>query len=133
MAMMEWNDALKVGHSAIDREHQKLVALINALGDAMEEGKGKDVCGGVLDELISYTKTHFAMEEQLMSMHNYVATSQHKAEHAKLIQDVVAFQSEFKAGTSIISVSLLNFLMKWLSHHILKSDKALAQAIPHSR
>lgn len=131
MAMMEWSDALKVGHSAIDRDHQKLVGLINELSDAMEDGKGRDVCGRVLDELISYTKTHFAMEEQLMSAHHYAATSQHRAEHAKLVREVVAFQADFKAGTTILSVALLHFLMEWLTHHILASDKALAQAIPH--
>jgi len=131
MAMMEWKDALKVGHGAIDRDHQRLVGLINELGDAMSAGKGKDVCGNVLDELIGYTKTHFAMEEQLMAVHHYAATSGHKAEHAKLVQDVVAFQDEFKAGTSILSVALLHFLMEWLTHHILESDKALAQAIAH--
>ncbi|MDD5177025.1 MAG: bacteriohemerythrin [Sterolibacterium sp.] len=130
MAMMEWNDKLKVGHSMIDRDHQKLVGLINELGDAMSAGKGKDVCGKVLDELISYTKTHFAMEEQLMSANRYPAAALHKAEHVKLVQDVVDFQSKYNAGTATLSVSLLHFLMEWLTHHILESDKALAQEIP---
>lgn len=132
MAMMEWSNALKVGHSAIDRDHQRLVALINELSEAMEAGRGKDVCGGVLEELISYTKSHFAMEEQLMSVHQYPATAEHREEHARLIQDVVKFQDEFKADTSILSVSLLHFLMKWLTSHILVSDKALASAVSKS-
>ena len=131
MAMMEWNDALKVGHSLIDSDHKKLIGLINELGDAMSTGKGKDVCGNVLNELISYTKTHFAMEEQLMSAHHYPAASEHRAEHARLVQDVVDFKGKFDAGTATLSVSLLHFLMKWLTHHILESDKALAQGIPH--
>lgn len=130
MAMMEWNDKLKVGHSLIDRDHLKLVGLINELGDAMSAGKGKDVCGKVLDELISYTKTHFAMEEQLMSVHRYAGNAAHKAEHAKLVQDVVDFQGKYAAGTVTLSVSLLHFLMEWLTHHILESDKALTQGIP---
>ena len=130
MAMMDWNDSLKVGHSSIDRDHKILVGLINALGDAMSTGQGGNVCGGVLDELISYTKTHFAMEERLMSLHGYPAAPAHRAEHTKLVQDVVAFQDKFAAGTAVLSVSLLHFLMEWLSHHILESDKALAKGIP---
>lgn len=129
MPMMEWNDALRLGHSAIDRDHQKLVALLNDLSDAMEEGHGMDVCGSVLAQLIAYTKTHFAMEEQLMSAHHYPAESAHREEHARLVQEVVAFQAEFEAKTSILSVSLLHFLRKWLTHHILESDKALARAL----
>jgi hemerythrin len=131
MAMMEWNDALKVNHALIDRDHKKLVGLINALGDAMSSGQGKDVCGHVLDELINYTKTHFAMEEQLMSKHRYAGTAEHKAEHARLVREVLDFQSQFAAGTAVLSVALLHFLMDWLTHHILESDKALAQGIPH--
>ena len=130
MAMMEWNDALKLGHSLIDRDHQRLVALINALGDAMSTGQGSEVCGHVLDELIDYTKTHFAREEQLMSRHHYAATSEHKAEHAKLVREVVEFKGKFDAGTAVLSVSLLHFLMEWLTHHILESDQALARSIP---
>ncbi|MFA7281682.1 MAG: bacteriohemerythrin [Sterolibacterium sp.] len=130
MAMMEWNDKLKVGHRLIDRDHQRLVELINALSDAMSAGKGRDVCGDVLNDLINYTKTHFAMEEQLMSLSQYPAAGTHKAEHAKLVQEVVEFQAKFNAGKETLSVSLLHFLMEWLTHHILVSDKALAQGIP---
>jgi hemerythrin-like metal-binding protein len=130
MAMMEWNDALKVGHSVIDRDHEKLVRLINELGDAMSAGRGRDVCGSVLNELISYTQTHFANEERLMSVHQYADASRHRAEHAKLIRDVLDFKEKFEAGTATLSVSLLHFLMEWLTHHILESDKALAQGIP---
>ena len=128
-AMMDWNDALRVGHSAIDRDHEKLVGLINALGGAMESGKGQDICASILNELVNYTKTHFAMEEQLMTVHQYESAAAHRAEHAKLIQEVVAFQDELRAGTSILSVSLLHFLMEWLTRHILVSDKALATAL----
>ena len=130
MAMMEWNDTLKVGHSAIDRDHQRLVGLINKLGDAMSAGQGRDVCGNVLNELISYTQTHFATEERLMVLHHYADESRHRTEHAKLIQDVQDFRAKFEAGTATLSVSLLHFLMEWLTHHILESDKALAQGIP---
>jgi len=129
-AMMEWNEALKVGHSVIDRDHQRLVGLINALGEAMSSGQGSNVCGNVLNELVGYTKTHFATEEQLMSLHHYAAASAHRAEHAKLVQEVVDFQNRFNTGKATISVALLHFLMEWLTHHILESDKALAQGIP---
>jgi hemerythrin len=130
MATMEWSDALKVGHSVIDRDHQKLVGLINKLGDAMSAGHGRDVCGEVLNELISYTQTHFATEERLMSAHHYADESRHRAEHARLVQEVLDFKGKFEVGTATLSVSLLHFLMEWLTHHILESDKALAQGIP---
>ncbi len=130
MAMMEWNDSLKVGHSIIDRDHQKLVGLINELGDAMSAGRGRQACGEVLDELVSYTQTHFANEERLMAAHRYADAPRHRAEHAKLVRDVLDFKEKYNAGTATLSVSLLHFLMAWLTHHILESDKALAHGIP---
>ena len=130
MAMMEWNDSLKVGHSVIDRDHERLVGLINKLGDAMSDGHGKDACGAVLDELIDYTQTHFANEERLMATHGYGDSVAHRAEHAKLIKDVQEFRIKYASGTATLSVFLLRFLMEWLTHHILQSDKKLAQALP---
>ncbi|MBI5921514.1 MAG: hemerythrin family protein [Betaproteobacteria bacterium] len=130
MSMMEWNDNLVLGHSRIDADHKRLVGLINQLSDAMAGGKGKNVCGHVLDELIAYTRTHFAMEEQLMATHRYARALDHKTEHAKLVEEVLDFKSKYDAGTVTLSVSLLRFLVEWLTHHILESDKDLAQAIP---
>ena len=130
MTMMEWNDTLKVGHSVIDRDHQKLVGLINKLSDAMSTGQGKDVCGKVLDELLAYTQTHFATEERLMSQYRYTDEAMHRTQHAKLVQEVREFKVRYEAGTATLSVSLLRFLMEWLTRHILESDKALAQGIP---
>ncbi|MFA7268007.1 MAG: bacteriohemerythrin [Sterolibacterium sp.] len=130
MAMMEWNNTLQVGHSVIDNDHRKLIGLINQLGDAMSAGQGREVCGSVLNELIDYTQTHFATEERLMSAHRYADESRHRAEHAKLVQDVQDFKRRYEAGTATLSVSLLHFLMEWLTHHILESDKALAKGIP---
>jgi len=43
---------------------------------------------------------------------------------------VLDFKSKYDAGTVTLSVSLLRFLVEWLTHHILESDKALAQDLP---
>ena len=129
MALMQWNDSLATGHPRIDSEHKKLVDLINKLADAMAAGKAKDICGQVLSELFQYTKTHFAMEEQLMANYRYVNTAEHKAEHDKLVNDVLVFKEKFDAGSLTLSISLLKFLQDWLTNHIKVSDKTLVAAI----
>lgn len=129
MAMFPWDDKYKTNHLTIDTDHKKLVELINQLADAMQAGKGRDVCGKVLNELVNYTKTHFANEEKLMAAHGYVKTAEHKAEHAKFVQEVADFKGKFDSGALTVTSSLLNFLRDWLINHILNSDKALVQAI----
>ena len=126
---MAWDASLQTGHGRIDADHKKLVDLVNQLGDAMAKGQGKDVCGKVLAELISYTKTHFGMEEHLMSVHEYPKARAHKAEHDKLVQEVAAFKAKFDSGAVMLSISLLNFLKDWLGEHIKGSDKAFVGSL----
>ena len=64
MALLQWSDALSVGVVEIDRQHQKLVTMINDLNDAMRAGKGKDALGKTIAELIAYAATHFKTEEK---------------------------------------------------------------------
>ena len=45
MALIQWNDSLKVGVAEIDKQHQKLVDMINDLHDAMRQGQGNAVPG----------------------------------------------------------------------------------------
>lgn len=129
MALFNWDDKLKTNHPVIDTDHKKLVDLVNQLADAMQTGKGKEASGKVLNELIKYTTSHFATEERLMATHNYVNTRDHKAEHAKLVKEVLEFKAKYEAGSITLNSSLLNFLKNWLINHIMNSDKALANAI----
>jgi hemerythrin-like metal-binding protein len=129
MPLLPWNAKLEVGHSQIDSDHKKLVELLNRLHDAMQAGQARDVCGRILDELIQYTRVHFATEERLMAQHGYAQAATHKAQHASLVQEVVQFKSRFDAGSIALSVSLFKFLKDWLSNHILQSDKTLVAAL----
>lgn len=79
-----------------------------------------------LNSLVNYTKTHFASEEALMQKYRYPEYLQHKAEHDKLTAQVVAFQSDFTAGRSMMTVDLLHFIKNWLAHHIGQIDQKVA-------
>jgi hemerythrin len=129
MALINWSPTLSVGVKEIDDQHKKLVDYVNELNDAMHAGKGKDALGKVLAELVSYTISHFAMEERLMGQYHYDNAVNHKAEHAKLVKEVGDFKKKFDAGNAMISVEIMNFLRDWLANHIMKTDKKLGQAL----
>ena len=65
MALMVWDNSFSVNVKEIDAQHQKLIALINDLHDAMKTGKAKDVLGKILSDLTDYTVYHFGNEERL--------------------------------------------------------------------
>ena len=127
MALIQWSSGLEVGHSNIDTQHKKLVDLVNTLNDAMTQGKAKDILGKLLDELIAYTVSHFAMEEQLMQAHSYPDRANHLKQHTDLKATVVKLQSEFAGGKTMITIEVMRFLKDWLSNHIQVTDKALGK------
>ncbi len=86
MAFFNWTSDLASGNSQIDSDHKQLIGLLNKLHDAMSAGKGNAVLGTILDELISYTATHFKREEMLMQQIGYADFVSHKAEHVKLVE-----------------------------------------------
>lgn len=123
MPIITWSDNLSVNVSEMDRQHRKLIDMINELFDAMSSGKGRDVIGKVLDGLTEYTKTHFASEERMMQLHNYPELSTQQSEHAKLTQQVIDLQAKFKGGSFTITLETMSFLKDWLQNHILQNDK----------
>ncbi len=122
---MDWNDELSIGIEEIDAQHKVLIALVNRLNDAILERKGSAVTADILAELAQYTKTHFIVEESLMRILGYPDYDDHKQNHENLIQEILNLQEMVGLGKKSINYELLHFLRKWLTHHIMKSDKKL--------
>jgi hemerythrin len=123
MAFMQWTDDYSVKVSEIDQQHQRLIALINDLFEAMQQGKGKDVLGNILNGLMAYTGTHFKTEEKYFDQFGYPETAAHKKEHANFVAKVMEFKKAFDAGQSGLSLNVMNFLNGWLVNHIQNIDK----------
>lgn len=126
MSMFEWKQEYSLGHPDIDAQHQRLFALASDLHSAMTQGKGKDTLSRTLQNLVAYTKMHFAAEERLMQIHGYSEYPAHKAAHDALTAQVLEFQHEFEAGRVGLTVQLLQFLKDWLRHHIGETDRKVA-------
>lgn len=127
MAYMQWRSTLEVGHAQIDSEHQSLVEVLNRLHAAMKQGKGKDEIEKVLVFLKDYTVGHFKAEEALMMAHRYPGAQLHMAIHADLVKQVADLITNYKAGKTVLTGSVLDFLEEWLVKHIMSEDKALGQ------
>ena len=129
MALFSWNDELNVGNAFIDSDHIKLVKLVNDFHDAMEQGRGNEVIGKVLNNLVIYTKEHFNREEAEMQRIKYPRFLAHKQEHDKLIKEVGELQASFVSGKAMLSIKVSKFLRDWLVTHIQQTDKQLALAL----
>jgi hemerythrin len=123
MALITWTDALSVSIKEIDTQHQRLFDLMNKLHEAMKIGKGNDVLGGILGDLVKYTVVHFSNEETYLKKYDYPEYVQHKKIHDDLTRKAKALKASFDQGKQTISIEVLSFLKDWLSGHILGSDK----------
>jgi len=110
----------------VDAQHKILFSIARELHQAMLSGQAKQKAGEILDRLVTYVATHFSHEEKLMQQHGYPGLVAHKAQHDALSDQVLKFRSDFRAGKVALTVSLLDFVRKWLVDHIQNLDQQYA-------
>ena len=127
MALINWNENMSVDVEKIDQQHQKLVAMINDLNDAMKQRRGNETIGQIVGGLMGYTATHFKTEETYFDQFGYPEADQHKKEHTEFVQKVSEFKDGFDGGKLGLSIEVIQFLSNWLKNHIMGTDKKYTQ------
>ncbi len=123
----KWSDEYSVGVEEIDVQHKKLFDLLEKLRTAIHEKHGSAACVEILEELVSYTKVHFTLEESLMRLAHYENFEAHQQRHRDLVAEVEQMYQKIQSGGASISFELLHFLRNWLTKHILNEDMAYAK------
>lgn len=121
-----WEDARhSVGVPAIDGQHRRIVAGINALYEAVAQDLPHDSIRQALVDLVRMIDEHFAFEEVLMHAHDFPDVKAHEVEHRALIEQatnlVNAITPARPARTAVASA----YLIDWAEQHILHADKAI--------
>lgn len=132
MSAFGWNAQFATGIEVIDGQHHHLVDLLAALSDRLEHTAEVDAqaLAAVYAELVDYSRYHFRTEEELMAEaavdRRHVDV--HEREHREFVQHVEGMLSR-DGGGSAGAARLLDFLVHWLTYHILGSDHALARQV----
>ncbi len=127
MTLLVWQDDLNTGIEVIDHQHMRIVEMINHLQVAQKSMERLAV-SEVIDELIDYTMSHFAFEEELMEEAGYPFSHAHKRVHEIFGKRVSEYRMRFQAGEDV-SDELRNMLARWLFNHIRGDDKAYAESV----
>ncbi|GAB1431945.1 bacteriohemerythrin [Spirochaetota bacterium] len=122
MNLFEWTPAISVGINTIDDQHKKLISLINDVSDAMKARKAKEVIGDILQQLSDYTVYHFGNEERAFDKYQYPDRENHKIAHKSYVDKIGELIERNNKGELGISISVLDFLMDWITNHIMKTD-----------
>lgn len=119
---ISWTPAMSVGVEELDADHQRLVSLLNRLGESAGH-EDPAVIEEVLDDLLTYTTEHFAREEDYMRSVNFPGLAQHMIIHDTLTHKVEQLRIKFFLGdVDHIGKETLTFLQEWLKRHILQED-----------
>lgn len=120
---IKWKDSLSVGIDIIDNDHKKLLGMINQLQTAAHYQTDDALIESTLNDLIDYTKYHFAREEQLMQKNNYPGFEAHKKQHEAMVQQVTQFINEYRIDKTRTIDNVILYLKTWLINHINGSDQ----------
>ncbi len=124
MPFAEWSNEFSVGVEEIDRDHKRLLGLLNELQNAVEAGEDREVLGKLLDELIHYVSYHFAHEEALFLRTNYPGYRAHERKHQALTNTAHAIREDFQLSASkALPPQVLEFLKNWICEDILGADR----------
>lgn len=114
----------RIGIPEVDRQHEELTTLINELIDAFNTHHAAEFQKELVERISDYARTHFLLEEELMTRAGYPRMDDHCAEHAQFFGKSVDF---LLAGLDDKNVSLeaLAYLSDWWITHINGTDTQL--------
>jgi hemerythrin len=124
-----WEPRFSVGIEAMDKQHKKLVEIINRFMEAKVDGKCNQVLKETLTELVDYTNYHFSDEEKLMMEYNYPRFKEHQGEHKALVKRLIEVLEHMKAGKKYANDELFLLLKNWLLKHVLDHDQRYGEFI----
>ncbi len=122
MEPIVWTEQFSVGISEMDKQHKKLVAMINTLIDNPRATTNSMTVSDLLTKMIKYAQEHFQDEEALMSEYGYPFKDQQSEQHRSFVKKTVDFCTAVEVGVDTVPQAMLEYLKNWLVHHILEQD-----------
>jgi hemerythrin len=131
------NESLTTGVKMIDIHHKELIAAINDLADAIEEGHGANAVKKILTFLEFYADWHFNHEEKCVHQHQCALAEVNKQAHYKFLETVKIYKEKYREkgiNEDAIAREIHSELSQWLVDHIqgidVKMGKEILAAIP---
>lgn len=116
----------------VDAQHHGLVTIINEYGAALTEGSiDQAFLVKTCTALRSYAQEHFTTEQALMTKANIDRRHQqsHAQQHAQFAKETMMLAGSITSQSHQDNRFLLDYLIRWLTYHILGSDQQMARQI----
>ncbi|MCY3415095.1 MAG: hemerythrin domain-containing protein [Candidatus Heimdallarchaeota archaeon] len=98
--VLRWNNMLKTGVTEIDLQHRQLIKDLNNVGDLLK-GNNEQSILDALSDVFSFTETHFATEEKILTVENHPELENHRNLHIELLDVIQGVTNHYKETKSI--------------------------------
>ena len=126
-----WNANFETGIAIIDEQHKQLIVLLNKLAVSLVHGDEAEY-KEIFDDLADYASYHFETEEAIWQTYfkDDPWLEEHRNSHNSFMPEVLEMQAKqanlpVKKGIR----NVLNFLIRWLTYHIIERDKHMVIAV----
>ena len=123
MGLIQWDSEYEVNVSKIDRQHRKIVDILNKLYDLQETTSDRRKIEKIFDDLRAYIATHFKTEEAYLKEIKCAKFDRQREEHNAFIDTVCSYQKEYFKEKPLALINLFNYVWDWFANHILTVDK----------
>lgn len=131
--MVTFTKDCMIGVPQVDKEHEHLFELLNSAYEALasKDEERVAIVKNILVKLQNYAKEHFAHEEDYMEAIADPELPMQRKEHAQFTQKVQELMEKVNADANVetnVLEEILQFLTRWLYHHILSSDMMIGKS-----
>lgn len=133
-SLFAFTDKYKTGIELVDDEHRRLFEIIDQTYTLIHDDFAHDKYDQImhlLEQLKDYTEFHFNDEEELMERIGYPDINSQKKAHSAFIEKLVNIDihdlDAMDDNQQQYLLDLVNFLVTWLSNHILGADKKIGE------
>ena len=125
MSLIEWRDEFSIGLPDVDHEHREMISMINALHESLGPAPDAGRVVAALGEIHARIAAHFALEEREMQKLDYIAYSDHKEDHERLLDEILDIMDMVEAVAGYDPALLGRRLSKWFTEHFRTHDARL--------
>lgn len=114
-------------HPLLDKDHQQLIDLLDALDKCTSTGSSANQVSKYLSDFVALAEEEFRNEEAIMETYKYTEIIDHKKEHADLLKQLFILKSKLDSGHTPFGKEYMQSLRRWLEGHLFNSDNKLVK------
>lgn len=114
-------------HPLLEKDHQQLIDLIDALDKCVLRGDSTHQVNKYLDAFVTLAEDEFKNEERIMEVYKYPEIIDHKKEHVRMLEQLRSVHSKLSKGFTPFGQDYMQYLRNWLETHLLDADNRLEE------